>query len=38
MLKNGWKLLENDDYSSAILKGYRYFYDYRVQGFFATSP
>ena len=24
MLKNGWKLLENDDYSSAILKGYRY--------------
>lgn len=24
MLKNGWILLENDDYSSAILKGYRY--------------
>ncbi|MDC7955590.1 hypothetical protein PKF05_07110 [Fusobacterium simiae] len=24
MLKDGWKLLENDDYSSAILKGYRY--------------
>ena len=24
MLKNGWKLLENEDYSSAILKGYRY--------------
>lgn len=24
MLKNGWKLLENDDYSSAILKGYCY--------------
>ena len=24
MLKNGWKLLENDNYSSAILKGYCY--------------
>ena len=24
MLKEGWKPLENDEYSNAILKGYRY--------------
>lgn len=24
MLKDGWKPLENDEYSNAILKGYRY--------------
>ncbi|RRD22790.1 hypothetical protein [Fusobacterium canifelinum] len=24
MLENGWKLLENDEYSAAVLKGYRY--------------
>jgi len=26
MLKEGWKPLENDEYSNAILKGYRYLY------------